>query len=406
MKRIIIITFTVLLLAAIILGGCAKPAPTPAPAPAPKTEVKAPEAFTMMVLPSGSIGYSMMVGVAKAIQEKTGVPLRVIPAGTDVARLLPTTRGDTQFSLLVAPSTYHMALGLGSTYSNEEWGPQAIRLVWEGTTGGTGWPVRGDSGIKTGYDLKGKRIGVVPGHPMFEATPWSTQAACLAFFNLTWKDVIPVPVASSTAGYKAILEGGIDTMFLDVQAAGAYELEGSKFGIWHCPFPKDDVEGWKRLTKIAPYIYPLSLTGGTGPQFAGGKSLDVCCFGYDIISYPALSNDIAYLFAKGMWEGYDIYKDTHPNLPTWTHERCLAYKTLYLPYHDGTVKFFKDIGVWIPQMEEFQNNQVKLEKARQAAWWQAKDEAAKQNIKQSTPEFSDFWRKWLMDNNLITYPQF
>jgi TRAP-type C4-dicarboxylate transport system substrate-binding protein len=34
-KRIIIITFTVLLLAAIVLGGCAAPAPTPTPTPAP-----------------------------------------------------------------------------------------------------------------------------------------------------------------------------------------------------------------------------------------------------------------------------------------------------------------------------------------------------------------------------------
>ena len=360
----------------------------------------------MMALPSGSLGYSMMIGLAKAVKEKTGVSLKVIPAGTEVARLLPTTRGDTHFSLLVSPNTYPISYGLGTTYSTEEWGPQALRIVWEGTTGGTSWMTRGDAGMKVGADLKGKKVGVVPGQGMFEAAPYSAQAAALAFYNLTWKDVVPVPVASSAAGFKAIQDGVIDTMFIDIQAAGAIELENSKHGIWHITFPHSDIEGWKRMTTIAPYLYPLKLSQGTGPQFKEGKPVDVVSFGYDIVSYPSLSNDISYLFAKGVWDGYDIYKETHPNLPTWNHTRGLAYKTLFVPYADGTVQFFKDQGVWTPQMEQWQAKAVKLEKDRQAAWWEAKDAATKQNIKQSTPEFENFWRKWLTDRNLILYPEF
>ena len=48
----------------------------------------------------------------------------------------------------------------------------------------------------------------------------------------------------------------------------------------------------------------------------------------------------------------------------------------------------------------------KLEKDRLAAWWEAKEAATKANIKQSTPEFENFWRKWLTDKNLILYPEF
>ena len=190
------------------------------PAATPKTLTQ----FVVCALPSGSVGYTMMVGVGKAVKEKAGIPLRLIPGGPDIARLMPTLRGKSHFSLLVGPSTYHIAHGLGPTYSREEWGPQAIRVVWDGTPGGSGMIARGNAGIRTLADLKGKRIAVVPGHPMFEKHPWSSHAAVLAFANLTWDDVKAFPVTSSTAGWKAILEGAADSMLLSTSASKAYEI--------------------------------------------------------------------------------------------------------------------------------------------------------------------------------------
>jgi len=371
----------------------------------PAATPKAPTEFIMCALPSGSVGYIMMMGIGKAVKEKAGVPLRLIPGGPDIARLMPTLRGTSHFSLLVGASTYHIAHGLGPTYSREEWGPQPIRVVWDGTPGGSGMITRGDAGIRTLADLKGKRIGVVPGHPMFEKDPWSSHAAVLAFANLTWNDVKAVPVSSSTAGWKAILEGAADSMLLSTSASKAYEIAASKHGIWYAPFPHKDKAGWQRLQKIAPYISPRVIDVGAGPQWEGGKTFDGVDFAYSIIAYPFLNEDIAYRFVKAVWEGFDLYKDAHPELKYWNHERTTDYKRLVHPYHEGAIKFFKEVGVWTTDMENWQKRQVELEKAREMAWEKAKAEAGKQKIKLSTPKFNDFWRKWLTENNLISYPE-
>ena len=369
--------------------------------PKPKT----PSQFIVCALPAGSVGYTMMMGIGKAVKEKAGVPLRLIPGGPDIARLMPTVRRKSHFSLLVGPSTYHIAHGLGPTYSREEWGPQPIRVVWDGTPGGSSMVTRGDAGIRTLADLKGKRIAVVPGHPMFEKHKWSSHAAVLAFANLTWDEVKAVPVTSSTAGFKAVLEGAADSMLLSTSASKAYELAASRHGIWYPPFPHGDKAAWQRLQKIAPYISPRVIDVGAGPQWEGGKTFEGVDFAYSVISYPFLDDDIAYSFVKAVWEGYDLYKDAHPELKYWNHERTTGYRRLVHPYHDGVVKFFKEAGVWTPAMAKWQKRQVMFERARAAAWDKAKAEARKLKIRIGKPKFSAFWRKWLIDNNLISYPE-
>ena len=57
--------------------------------------------FIVCALPSGSIGYTLMLGIGKAVKKNTGAPVRLIPGGPDIARLMPTVRGKSQFSLLV-----------------------------------------------------------------------------------------------------------------------------------------------------------------------------------------------------------------------------------------------------------------------------------------------------------------
>lgn len=46
MKKCFLVVLAILLLVALIIGGCAKPAPTPAPTPAPSTETVIPSHFT------------------------------------------------------------------------------------------------------------------------------------------------------------------------------------------------------------------------------------------------------------------------------------------------------------------------------------------------------------------------
>lgn len=343
------------------------------------------------------------MGIGEAVKQATGIRVRIMPGGTELARLMPLLQRDAHFAYFVGSSTFPISHGLGTSYSKEEWGPQPIRVVWNGMAGWSAMVVRGDSGIKTMADLKGKRIGVVPGHAMFEKAPRSTHAAVLAFAGLTWDDVTAVPVKDSTAMFKGILEGSVDSGFLPTDHATAYELEASPHGIYFPPMPSADKEAWARFQKIAPYISPSKCPVGAGIK--EGKTVELSTMPYPFVAYEWLDENIAYAYTKAVWGTYDVYKKARPRLEYFTHEETLNYKSLSYPYHDGAVKFFKEVGVWTPAMESWQKKQVDLEKARMAAWQDAKVQAGEKKIALSTPAFEEFWLNLMIEKNLISYPE-
>ncbi len=107
----------------------------------------------------------------------------------------------------MAADTYWAAMGL-SYYCTFAMGPQPIRIIWAGwpfAAGSTGL-VTAASGIKTPYDLKGKRMGVVVG------AAWSLEGvkANLAWAKLTTNDVTLVEVSTTGAVNKALTEGKVD----------------------------------------------------------------------------------------------------------------------------------------------------------------------------------------------------
>jgi len=75
---------------------------------------------------------------------------------------------------------------------------------------------------------------------------------------------------------------------------------------------------------------------------------------YMVLAHDKVDPELAYLMTKGIWEGYDIYKDMHPYCKYATQEEMLNYKASFDPYHEGTIKFLKEIGVWTPEHERYQ----------------------------------------------------
>jgi len=87
----------------------------------------------------------------------------------------------------------------------------------------------------------------------------------------------------------------------------------------------------------------------------------------------------------------------------------LDYTTLFDPYHDGSVKYFKEIGVWTPELEEFQQEQLDLQAKRKVAWQEAIKAAAEKKLKFEDPKWYNaidgFWVEWLRARNLISIPK-
>jgi len=358
-----------------------------------------PKMFVWTSLRLGSLGHSQSMGFAEAVKKVSGVPVRIVPAAADMAGFLPLRAGEVHFCY--RGGTDNLSCGLGEAFASEAWGPQPVRVVWAVPLL-IGFATRKDTGIKTYADIKGKRF---PDYKGWEPGELIT-AAILAAYDLTWKDVVAVPTAGYVDGIKGLIDGKLDIADVAPESSLAREVESKSGGIVWVESPRDP-ERIKKWLKMAPYFTPGWMDRGAGlsPQNPCWGTV----FRYLLISYDHLDPEIAYVTTKALWEGYDIYKDLHPSLKYATREIALDYKSLTHPYHEGSVKFFKDIGVWTSDMEEWQKNQLAFDEKRKNAWEEAKKAAAKKKIKLSAPEWysivDGIWVEWLRENNLLSIPK-
>ena len=106
--------------------------------------------------------------------------------------------------------------------------------------------VKADSGIKTGADMKGKRIAFYP----TAAGRTRIVEAMLAFHGLTWDDMIKVPAAGFTQAQEALLDGRVDISYANPANPLAFRLAAAPHGIHWIPTPAHDREGWRRFQSV------------------------------------------------------------------------------------------------------------------------------------------------------------
>ncbi len=361
MKKVLICLLVALLAITAVVSSCAKPAPpppapapTPTPAPTPPPP-KLPEIVTMTALPARIGMGARGVALAATVDKFSPMKVRIEPRDTDVAIIAPLHFGDAEFGHVTGVTMYRAVTG-----EFKEIGPVQARRVWNGYPFIFAMVTRGDSGIKRISELKGKRVPQSPA-----SVAWSrNQEAALAFGGLTLDDVKVVDVPSIPVGYKGLIEGTIDGVGGAPYGKSFVELAASRHGIFWFDLPPEDADGWKRLRAVQPAGNPIVVEGA--PGLKEGEIINA--FGYEegIWSTPKVSDEVVYAFAKALKEGYDMYSVMEKGLKSWTWERAYTLEGLLtiVPYHSGTVKFFKDLGVWTPEHEKFQQEALRLERER------------------------------------------
>jgi len=328
--------------------------------PAVAGEVKLPSNITLTAYDTGSSGFNIAVAVGKTLKDKYGTDLRVLPAGTDVARLAP----------LKANRAHGSAMGIGVYFAQEGvfefaadgWGPQPARLILSATDcNGLTLGVAKDTGVKQIKDLKGKRVGIVVGSPALN----QGALAVLAFGGLTKNDVKLVEFSSYGAMWKGMVNNQVDAGFASTIAGQAKEVEASPRGLFFPAAPSTDKAGWARLLKLGPYFSAHKVT--CGPGASEQSTIEMPAYPYPIfMAYATQPKELIYSIAKAMVANYPAYKDAAPGAAGLELKR--QDLSWVVPYHEGAVQAFREAGAWTKEHDAHNQALIKRQETLIAAW--------------------------------------
>jgi len=190
----------------------------------------------------------------------------------------------------------------------------------------------------------------------------------LAFGGLTYDDVELVEFHSTKSGYAAALEGTADVTCMSGNGSVSYKLESSPHGLYWLPKPAEDVEGWKRLRKIAPFVFPGLFAFGAGSSEE--KPVWGCAYGCNFMVLPDKDENIAYWLTKALHEVEEL---------SWrASDSMLEYNLVEV-----------GVDLWGPAQEANQQPLIDRQKALAETWKETLDEAI--DAKMPTSEFPAFW---------------
>jgi len=324
------------------------------------SEPQLPEQMAWTAYNLGTTGYNQSVAIGAMLREKYDVTLRVIPGQNDVSRLLPLKTGRVQFSAN-GVATYFAQEGVYQ-FADPEWGPQPLRMVMSSSgLSNQAVAVAADIGVSSFAELRGRRVPFVRAAPALNIS----MEAYLACGGLTWDDVVRVDFPGYDASWEGIINGDVDVAFGTTVSGPTRRLEASPRGIAWLPAPHDDEGCWERLLNVAPYFTKYNATRGAGisdenPQEAGTYPYPI------LITQADQDENTVYWLTRVMHENYDAYKDADPGAIGWALE--FQVFDWVVPYHEGAVRYWKEIGVWTDAYEAHNAELIRRQDVLAVAW--------------------------------------
>lgn len=72
-----------------------------------------------------------------------------------------------------------------------------------------------------------------------------------------------------------------------------------------------------------------------------------------VVAPAQLSDDVIYSTVKVLWDHNDQMRKISPRLRPWARERMVS-KAAAIPYHPGSIRFFREKAAWSGEMEALQ----------------------------------------------------
>ncbi|WP_042416877.1 TAXI family TRAP transporter solute-binding subunit [Geomicrobium sp. JCM 19038] len=362
----------------VLLTSCDNPRASPETLAVGAAGEQIPEAMVWSVYDINSGGYAEAAAVANEMTEEYGTQIRMLPSSSGVGRMMPLYNRDALLGKI--GDEVKFSFEATEEFFDLGWGPQPMRTIWAPISP-FGFAVRENSPIQSIEEVEGLRVPMIPGN---NSVNIKTEAI-LGFGGLSREDVEIVDINSYGGQGEALIQGEIDVASINPLAGGMFEAD-SLGGIRWLQMPGDDEERWAQSAEVADWFFPRELDNGAGMD---GMN-EVLGHGYVFATYEEASTEAIYTFTKALIEQYENYENATSNM--WTYhpdEVIMNPADTGVPFHEGSIQFFEEAGLWSEEYEEANNNLLEREEQLNEIWEEAKQVAEAENL--TIEEHEQLW---------------
>lgn len=295
--------------------------------------------------PPGRLFHIIGTGVAEIVNKNSKLDIRVLPVGQGVSWAPMMERGEMELAVIEAFEAYRIYRGTEEFKGASHGKGFDIRYVASGAPLAISFPVRADSNLHKLSDLKGKPVPVgYAGSPVFD---FYTRAI-LANAGLTYRDIQQVPVAEIARARELFIQGRVVTPGTWQPTTGPISELDATIGIRFLGLDPSPA-AVNRMTKLAPGSYvikPGIYAGKTGV----GPDTQLFALDLGLVASSKTPENVVYEAVKALYRHNDDFRKFHLILSDWKADEFVTDRVT-VPFHPGAVRFYKEVGLWNPKID-------------------------------------------------------
>jgi TRAP transporter TAXI family solute receptor len=291
-----------------------------------------PKSLMLGAAGPGGVYYVYGEELTRILTEKLGIVVGIAASQGSVHNVQLIERGDVQLAMI------SMAIGLEGWNGTGDWTKgqkfRQIRALFPMYETPFHAVALRRSGITTLVELDKKRVGVGP------------RVGLAGSYAQRVFGVLGISPEIRYGGFATqgteLLQEAIDAVLALTAAPmpSIQDVESKEHIIFMCPSP-EQIDSFR---KAMPELSPSEIVAGTY------RSLDKNCVTVGLYNFVVgradLPDDLVYQLVKAAFEGQPRLQKAHPVASQTVPQN--AVKDTFLPFHPGAVRYYREIGIKIP----------------------------------------------------------
>jgi uncharacterized protein len=298
----------------------------------------AAQTYTIGANPQGSVFYAAAAAIAKVEVEKTGLQFRVAPYSGSSTYIPLVDKGELAFGMSNGAEYAFAYSGTELFKGHPNKNLRSVLFTFPLTNG---FAVRSDSPIKTGADLKGKKVpGVYSSGRIFAYL----QDAWLAAAGLTPKDVVIVPVPNFVVGIKAFMDGRTDAGYVPFNSGIGKQAMAKIPGGWRYLSTGNKPGADAKAAAALPTARTVKIKPGKNATGVADNPTTLIAIDVAMFANKDVPDDVVYKTVKAIYGAKPELIKALAAFARFDPKHMVRKSSV--PYHPGAIKAYKELGIW------------------------------------------------------------